>query len=182
MPIGAHMSSAVPYLLQGLALATAGIACVVDVRSRRIPNALTFGAAACALALHAALGGMPGALHGLAGWGTGLAVLLPFFVVRGLGGGDVKLLAAFGACVGAGTVVWVALYGMAAGGVMAMAMAARHGLVGRTVGNVGLLLTHWRVAGVGPVQGLTLEDSRSLRLAYALPLSCGLMVALWWRQ
>lgn len=162
-----------------LAVLTAAAACVIDVRVRRIPNVLTFGATAAALGVRLALGGTAGLLDGAAGWLVGLVLLLPFFVLRGLGGGDVKLLAAFGACLGPGTAFWAGMYGMIAGGLFALVLALAHGALGRALGNVSLLLTHWRVVGVGPVSGMTLEDSRSLRLAYALPLSCGLMVALW---
>lgn len=162
-----------------LAVLTAAAACVIDVRVRRIPNVLTFGATAVALALRLALGGPTALLDGAAGWLVGLVLLLPFFVLRGLGGGDVKLLAAFGACLGPGVAFWAGMYGMIAGGLFALALALGHGALGRALGNVSLLLTHWRVAGVGPVSGMTLEDSRSLRLAYALPLTCGLLVALW---
>jgi prepilin peptidase CpaA len=165
--------------LAGAAVVTALVACSTDIRSRRIPNLLTLGSALLAIAARLLLDGPYGAAQGLAGWLVGILLLLPLFALRGLGGGDVKLLGAFGAWVGAPLVVWSGLYGVLAGGVLAMILGLWHGALRTTFANISLLLTHWRVAGISPVDGLTLETSRSLRLAYAIPLTCGLMAALW---
>lgn len=166
-------------LVEWMAVGTAAIACVTDVSSRRVPNVVTFGAAVVGIVLHGVLSGPRGVLFALAGWGLGLLLFLPLFALRGLGGGDVKLLAAFGAFVGPRLVVWSGLYGAIAGGVLAVALTLSRGVLGRTVGNVRAILTTWRLAGVGPVDGFTLDNSASLRLPYAVPLACGLMVALW---
>ena len=50
----------------GAALIIGAAACVTDLHSRRIPNWLTFGAAAAALAFHFADGGQAGAQHATA--------------------------------------------------------------------------------------------------------------------
>ena len=154
-------------------------ACATDVAWRRVPNVLTFGAALAGLALHGWLHGPRGLLAAGIGWGVGLLVFLPVFALRGLGGGDVKLLAAFGAFVGPRLVIWTALYGAIAGGVFAVVLTLGRGVFVRTLGNVRFILTQWRLAGVAPVEGFTLADSASVRLPYALPLACGLLVALW---
>ena len=78
---------------QVVAIAIALVACVTDLRSRRIPNLLTFGSALMALVFHVVIAGSSGLLHALGGWGAGVLMFLPFFALRGLGGGDVKLLA-----------------------------------------------------------------------------------------
>lgn len=166
-------------VLAGAALITAAVACSTDIRTRRIPNALTFGSALLAIATRLLLDGPSGAAQGLAGWLVGMLLLLPLFVLRGLGGGDVKLLGTFGAWVGTPLILWTGLYGVLAGGVLAIILGLWHGVLRSTFANISLLLTHWRVAGLAPVDGLTLETSRSIRLAYAIPLTFGLMVALW---
>ena len=163
----------------GIALVTALAACVTDLRMRRVPNALTFSSAALGIAAHAWHAGVTGLLWGLAGCGLGLLLFLPLFALRGLGGGDVKLLAAFGASVGPRLVVWTALYGAIAGGVCAVVVTLGAGLFLRTVSNVRFILTQWHVAGVSPVDGFTLDNSSSPRLPYAVPLACGLVGALW---
>lgn len=177
MSISDLMNSVLPLYIGALVLGL--LACATDVRTRRIPNVLTLGAAATALATRLWLGGPSDVGWGGVGWVVGLALLLPLFFLRGMGGGDVKLLAGFGAWLGPSLVVWTGLFGAIAGGVFAFVVALSGGVLRRTLGNVGLLLTHWRVAGLSPVDGLTLEHSASARLPYAIPLTCGLVVALW---
>ena len=79
------------------ALIVAAAAVAWDLRSRRIPNALTFGAAAAALVFAATTAGLGGLETSAGGWVTGAALFFPFFALRGMGAGDVKLLAALGA-------------------------------------------------------------------------------------
>jgi len=166
-------------LVEWLAVATALVACATDVATRRVPNLLTFGAALLGAAVHVALGGLPGLAVAASGWTLGLLLFLPVFALKGLGGGDVKLLAAFGAFVGPRLVIWSGLYGAIAGGVLAVALTLSRGVLRRTLGNLRVILTQWRLAGVGPVDGFTLDNSASVRLPYAVPLACGLVVALW---
>ena len=88
-----------------------------DLAARRIPNALNLAILVAGLAHGDVLGGLGGAA-------LGLALLLPLFHMRWIGGGDVKLMAATGAWVGATGVVWVTAIGLALGGVVAAAMLA----------------------------------------------------------
>src|SRR5262245_4291949 len=132
--------------LGAVVIAIAAAAC--DLRMRRIPNLLTFGAAATGLIYHLVSGGFDGFGQSAAGWVIGALVFVVPFALRGLGGGDVKLLAALGAWIGPGDVVWLALYTGIAGGAMAIVVALANGYLRRAVGNIWMLLCHWRVAGV----------------------------------
>src|SRR5687768_3766674 len=96
------------FQLAALGLATA--AAVSDLKTRRIPNVLTFGSAVIALAAHTYVDGGSGLGWSIAGWLVGLIFFLPMFTLGGMGAGDVKLLAALGAWLGPGPVVWVALF------------------------------------------------------------------------
>lgn len=162
------------------ALAIASIACWTDLRTRRIPNVLTFGAAGAGLAFHAFFSGS-GPLTALAGWITGVLIFSPLFLLRGMGAGDLKLLGALGAWLGPLMAIRIGLWSALAGGVLAIVVAMGHGYLGSALRNVWLLLTHWRVSGVKPLDALTLDKGSGPRLAYAVPLMVGLMVALWTR-
>jgi prepilin peptidase CpaA len=164
---------------QVAAVAVAVAACVFDIRASRIPNVLTFGAAAAALLFHAAAPGGQGAVFSLLGLVTGLAVFFPVFALGAMGAGDVKLMAALGAWLGLGTIVPVALYCALAGGVLALVVAMAHGYLRQALRNIASLFMFWRVAGVRPMPALTLEQGTGPRLPYALPIFVGLVVTLW---
>ena len=163
------------------ASAVALAAVAFDLRSRRIPNVLTFGASVVALVYAGATSGWSGLGIAAGGWLTGAALFFPFFARRGMGAGDVKLLAALGAWLGPLQALSVGVFAAMAGGVLAIVVSLAHGYLKTALSNVWLIFTHWRVAGVQPVPGLTLTDTRAPRLAYAVPVAVGLMVTLWRR-
>jgi len=157
------------------------LACAWDLRTRRLPNVLTFGSAATALAFSMVAGGPRAFAWSLAGWAVGGAVFLPVFLLRGMGAGDVKLLAALGAWIGPLTVLWAALYGALAGGVLAVVVSLAHGYLGQAVRNLGHVVGYWRTFGPAPVPEFTLADAKGPRLPYALPIVVGTVAALWLR-
>lgn len=165
--------------LAALAVALAG--CVTDLRSRRIPNALTFGAALAAFGYHLYAAGLSGLGVSLGGFVVGGLVFLPLFALRGLGGGDVKLMAALGAWIGPVPAVWLALYTALAGGVFAIIVALGRGYTRQAFTNVWSMLTYWRIAGVREHPVFTVDSARAVRLPYALPIAAGLVVTLWLR-
>jgi prepilin peptidase CpaA len=162
-------------------LAIGAVACVTDFRSRRIPNVLTFGASAAALVFGVISGGAAGLGWSAAGWAVGCAVFLPWFLLGGMGAGDVKLLAALGAWAGPSTAVWMALYAGIAGGVFAIIVALSRGYLREMCRNLWGLLMFWRVAGVQPHPELTLRTGRGPRLPYAFPITAGAVAVLWLR-
>jgi prepilin peptidase CpaA len=162
-----------------IALVVAALACVTDLRSRRIPNALTFSAALGAIACAALVDGASGVRTSATGWLVGVAIFFPFFALGGLGAGDVKLLAAIGAWIGPSLVVRVGLYSAMAGGVFALVLALKSGYLFKAFRNIAHLIRFWTTVGLQPVEGLTLTDDRAPKLAYALPMLAGLLVTLW---
>jgi len=110
-----------------IATAAASLAAIVDVRSRRIPNWLTGSLVLGGLLFNVWRGGIVGVGLALAGAALGLAILLPFYAVRAIGAGDVKLLAGLGAVLGPQMLVSVAVYAALAGGVISAIMLARGG-------------------------------------------------------
>ena len=101
-------------------MTAAGVAAVIDISSRRIPNWVTFAAFFAGVGLNAWLAGPSGAVLAVAGAALGAALLLPFYVIRAMGAGDVKLLAAIGALLGPQMLVSVAVYGALIGGAMSV--------------------------------------------------------------
>jgi prepilin peptidase CpaA len=162
-----------------VALLVSLAACVTDLRSRRIPNVLTFGSAAVALLFHLGAGGTSGLLQSALGWIVGAAIFFIPFALGGMGAGDIKLLAALGAWLGPIPALWLAAYTGLAGALMAIVVAMAYGYLGQAIKNVGLLLTHWRVMGIGPVEEITLAGSKGPKLAYAVPILSGTVLTIW---
>ena len=155
------------------------LACITDLRSRRIPNVLTLTGALAAILFHTVTGGWIAGASSLGGWVIGAILFFPLFALRGMGAGDVKLLAAVGAWLGPAQVPVVALMTSIAGGVIALAVAFTYGYLGTALRNMVSLLKHWGLTGVRPLPEVTLERTRGPRLAYAVPIAIGTMVTLW---
>jgi prepilin peptidase CpaA len=160
-------------------LVFAALAVASDVRTRRIPNLLTFGAAAAAMAFSLIEGGVDGTMNALFAWFIGAALFFPFFALGGMGAGDVKLLAALAAWLSPADAVYLAIFAAIAGGLIALAVALLHGYTRQAISNIWLMLMHWRLVGPKPVPGLTLHDGRGPRLAYAIPIAVGVLCTLW---
>jgi len=163
------------------AIVTALLGCVTDLTFRRIPNVLTLGAALAALIFHLFSNGAGGLLLSLSGWAVALLIFLPFFWLGGMGGGDVKLLAALGAWLGPGAAVVIALWTALVGGAMALILAIATGYLLHAWLNLRTLAGHWLHTGFRPHPAMTLDSSGGPRLPYALPIAAGLMVTLWLR-
>jgi prepilin peptidase CpaA len=156
-------------------------ACVTDVAAARIPNTLTLAGIAAGLTAHGLLPHGLGVATSAIGAAAGLAVFFPFFALGGMGGGDVKLMAAMGAWLGWPAILTTALAVAIAGGVLALIVAVSRGYLRQALANLRRLLTFWMVAGVRPEPSLTLAHGQGPRLPYAVPVLVGLLVTLWRR-
>jgi len=110
-----------------LTAAAVGIAMITDLRSRRIPNLLTFPAMAVGLLLRTHFQGWEGLALSLCGMIGGPAVLLILHTGRGLGMGDIKLAAAVGAILGPPLTLVAMLLTALAGGAIAILSQLRPG-------------------------------------------------------
>jgi len=109
-----------------LMAATLITAAVTDLRFRRIPNLLTYPMMATALTCHLAATGVAGVLFSLSGLALGIAVFIIPYAMGGMGAGDVKLMGAAGAVIGAKGVLMAAIYTGLIGGVYAVALMLIH--------------------------------------------------------
>src|SRR5687767_3708853 len=108
-------------------LVTTLTAAATDLRSRRIPNWLVVAGLLAGVTLNVVLAGWSGLLAAALGFALALAVYVPLFILRAMGGGDVKLMAAVG-CM-AGPQNWLTIFILAslAGGVMAIVILLSRG-------------------------------------------------------
>ena len=155
------------------------VACwVSDLRSRSIPNLLTGCALAAGLVLNFSYSSFTGLwIASLGAVLTGGLLLAPY-ALGGVGGGDVKMMGAFGALVGP----QVGLYGLAAGLVLGGLVAVAHLVqIGRLREKLAVVATMFR-------RSLSDRSTEALRLSatapdavtlpYSLPLGAGALGAL----
>jgi prepilin peptidase CpaA len=102
-----------------------GLAATIDDLARRqIANWIPVAALAGGFGWQMGQNGWVGAVYALAGAAAGFAIFLIFYLLGGMGGGDVKLMAGFGALLGAGRLLEAALWTAGVGGVLAVGVIA----------------------------------------------------------
>jgi prepilin peptidase CpaA len=113
-----------------IACLVTGIAVWFDYRERRIPNQLVFTGMIAGLVIGMISGGVKGLAWSALGLLAGIGILFVPFAMGGMGAGDVKLLGAIGAILGARGALFSMLYGAIAGGLISVIILARHGRLG----------------------------------------------------
>ena len=113
--------------MAGGAVILCSVATWWDLRTRRIPNALTIPALVAALCLHSVLGAGQGLFLSLSGALVAGALVLPGYALRSTGGGDVKLLMAVGAILTYPLALKAGLAALIAGGLIGLADSIRTG-------------------------------------------------------
>jgi len=162
-------------------------AVVTDLRSRRIPNLLVLTGLALATVAHtAALLVNAAPLAGPAWWAplagllAGGLALMPLYIVRACGAGDVKLMAMAGAFIGAPTALRAVLFTLLAGGVLSLLFMLHRRVASQVMANLQFMLGDWllRLRGSGP--GIALEPltATAARLPYAVAIGAGTCIAL----
>ncbi len=136
-----------------------------DLVEHRISNWLTLAALAAGLLIHSMIGGLDGFVHALAGAGIGLVCLLPLYLGKGMGAGDVKLMAAAGALLGPFNAFVAAVLTLTFGAVLAVAI-----LVWRMI--------EVRQATAGAPD---LSQARKERFPYAVAIGLGAIATMWLR-
>jgi prepilin peptidase CpaA len=153
------------------------IATVSDIKTGRIPNWLVFGGAFDGLAYNALFPLYPrdiGILFALGGLAVGLGALLPLYLFRVMGAGDVKLMAMVGAFLGASATFAACLATLIAGGVLAITLALWSGRLARLGRNVAMMCRGTMLTFATGVGGLTVHDGPSAgKMPYAIAIAAG---------
>lgn len=159
------------------------IACWQDYLEFRIKNKLVITGALLGIALNTFLTAETGFVSGLIGLGLGLLLLLPLYLLRIMGAGDVKLLAMVGAFVGQQAIFEVFLYTLIVGGFLALIFSLWQGTLRKIIDNAVLIcllvLSTQKSEIVKGNFSFAVDASQSAgKLPYALAITIGTGVAL----
>jgi prepilin peptidase CpaA len=154
------------------------LAARADVRARRIPNALTGPAIVLALLAHFWFEGFAGLRGSLVGMLIAGGLMVPGFILRFTGAGDVKLMAAVGAWFAFPHALMTVLFAFLAGGLVAITVAARRGILRHTLWN-----TAWLAAWVmrPGAMATPAPPGSGVRFPFALAVLAGSIAGLWIR-
>ena len=154
-------------------------AAVWDVTQRRIPNRLVLAGLIAGLLVRSLEGW--GALGtGLAGAGLAFALTFPLFMLRGLGGGDVKLFTAVGAFTGPLGFAAALLASAIVGGVLAVVLAIRRRVLLPVLLNVKDVAVNAMTLGRAG-ERITLDTPGALTVPYGAAIALGSLVV-WFLQ
>lgn len=165
------------FLLIG-AIGIATVGAEEDVRGGRIPNQLTYSGLLVALAVRSLVSGLPGFEDGIVGMLAGGGIFYLLFLLGGMGGGDVKLMAAVGAWAGTAHTVEILIAAAIAGGFLAICSMLFHGQVRITLLNTVELIRHHLTTGIQPHPVLNVREPGNMRLPYALAIALGTLYCL----
>ena len=147
-----------------------------DLRSRRIPNALTITGLAVALVLRASVG--PETLiEGVVGVLLALVLTLPFLMLGVIGGGDAKLLMAIAGFMGPRHFLWAAALIAIIGGMVGVVDTGRRGALLPVLFNCGEILKHWATFGRRGANR-SFASIGALTIPYGVAIAAGAL--LWW--
>lgn len=145
-----------------------------DIQSHRIPNTLILTGMVLAFALGAWQNGVSGLLGAGGGFALGLLVFMPFYLLRALGAGDVKLMAVVGAFLGPGGLIGAVLGTFIAGGVMALALTLHSGKLGQMLSNIKSMLVNGMIdVSLKQMPVMTANTKSVGKLPYAVAIAAG---------
>ncbi len=156
------------------------IAAFTDLKARRIPNWLVASGLALGVGLNWFLYGGVGLKFAIQGLGLAMLIYLPLFVLRGMGAGDVKLMAAVGSLAGPGN--WLRIFVLTAiiGGVVAVIYILSQGAAGKAARNLaGIVLSPFR--GKAPYQDnpeLDVTSGKGMSLPHGAVIALGTILFL----
>jgi len=150
-----------------------------DLRWRRIPNWLTYPAAPIAVALHAIAGRWPETKLSLEGLALGLGLLLPFVLLRSLGGGDWKLVGALGAFFGPKSLLLVIFYTLLINALMAIVLIIAKKRIWRTLRNMGRLVAALFRLHL-PEKDLTLDNPEAIKVPFGVAAAVAVTLYVAW--
>ena len=152
------------------------VLCWMDIRSRRLPNALTLGGLAGGLVLAAVRYGTDGCVDALTAAGVCVLILILPFLVRAAGGGDLKMLAACGTFVGMRGVLLLFVAMSFSGLFVAIVMLVARQASAHRLKHIFRSLFDWRYDRAAGKAALPPREDESGRIPFSLAIASGTLI------
>ena len=140
-----------------------------DLATGKIYNHITYPAAILGLVLALVAGGWTELGQHVAGFSIGFVPFFVLFLLKGMGGGDVKLMAAAGAIMGYPLIVAGFFHTILVGGVVAVSVMLWKGVLWRGVRNALWTMITWFL----PVQTRKLDPANSQKIPFGVAIALG---------
>jgi prepilin peptidase CpaA len=164
-----------PTALKLVLVAIVLVAAIYDLRFRRIPNWLNVSGVIVGVGVNTLLFARHGFIAAVLGITFSMAVYVPLYLMRGMGAGDVKLMAAVGAIAGPWN--WFGIFVATAllGGVVSLVFVALRKRFHQTCFNLTLIVTelcHFRLPSNSNSQ-LDVRHPRALGMPHGVLIAIG---------
>jgi prepilin peptidase CpaA len=167
-------------LIESILLLILVCAAIIDILQHRIPNLLSLGGIVVGISLRTWMSGVSGMLHALGGFAIGTGIFLPFYLLHGMGAGDVKLMGAVGTFLGPKLALLATGLSLGAGGILAIIILISRGgfkpLATRYLATIKCLFVTGKLNHIPPAPG----EVATLKFPYASAIGIGTLGALWW--
>lgn len=151
-------------------------AAFIDVRTRKIPRALTVAGFIAGLLYHFFHRDLLTAVVAAA---IGFVIGLALFSLGAIGGGDVKLVTALGAMLGFRTWVKAMEFAIFAAAILAIIQIIRNRAVRQTLSNIGAILRGFGTSGMQAHPVVNVRNAALIRSPFGLAAAVGTIAALW---
>ena len=162
------------------------LSAVTDLWNFKIHNVVTLPLLVAGLIYHGVVGGSAGLSASLLGVLFGFGLLIAFYIMGGMGGGDVKLMAAVGAWLGIQFTFYVFIASSLAAGVYAATLLVVRGRLGETWLDLRIVWERLGAIGrhLGADDGLKTQLNKGNRrhrlIPFAAMMAFGVIAVLVW--
>jgi prepilin peptidase CpaA len=169
------MLTNLPLVVRAVLVVIVVTAAIYDLRYRKIPNWLVLTGLVLGFGLNTFLFGLTGLASSALGMGLALLIYFPLYLLRAMGAGDAKLMAAVGSLVGWGN--WLAIFVATAviGGLLGLIVLLFAGRIRKTFWNIGWILNeilHFR-APYHSSEELDVRSAQGMRMPHGVAIALG---------